>query len=126
MTNGKKYDIIIIENKKEVVRIVIKIILLIIWAYCAIAFYDNYKTLIAQNTKGIGVILCYLWLILTAPIVTINNLVIDIWSWWMPEGWEVGDEEYFLKKHIEQFINQMVEIRMKSNSKDDEEDDKDE
>lgn len=45
----------------------------------------------------------------------------------MPEGWEVGDEEYFLKKHIEKFINQMVEIRMKSNSKDDEEeDDKDE
>lgn len=44
----------------------------------------------------------------------------------MPEGWEVGDEEYFINKHIEQFINQIVEIRMKSNSKDDEEDDKDE
>ena len=44
----------------------------------------------------------------------------------MPEGWEVGDEEYFIKKHIEQFINQMVEIRMKSKSEDDEDDKNDE
>lgn len=76
-------------------NIFIKIIFLVLWALAAIGFFNAYKRIIYVSTRGLGRLLCYIWVIITAPIFAIHNIVLWIYNLWMPEDWEVGDDEYF-------------------------------
>ena len=77
------------------IKIFVKILVIGFWLYSVLGFYNNYKILIANSTKGIGILLCYLWLAATAPILSLNNIILSIWGLWMPDGWEIGDDDYY-------------------------------
>lgn len=72
-----------------------KIIGLILWAIAAINIFNNYKGIIYISTKGLGRFLVYLLVIATAPILVGNVIVTYMFDWILPEGWIVGDDEFF-------------------------------
>ena len=77
------------------VKIIIKIVLLILWALAAIGIYNSYKRIIYEYTVGISRWFVYLLVIAAAPVLVCNSLWVSIFDLFLPEGWLNGDDEFF-------------------------------